>query len=218
MTLGPLFMFEKVKGTKLCQPRILQVATYIPIIVIETLDPYTYTRQFRLVSFRCYRSVYNLYNCISSKLLLVVYLFCLFIYSFVRSNSNWNEFGEKNPLFPLIDRYTFRLAPASTNRIEYDRREAPRGALRRVMTAFRVPRRSFAIKHRATAANLRYSIDKIVRRYRDSWRALGIETIKHIVATSKNVVATRSDRFIHILSSLFINVGNGYKNSKRQVF
>lgn len=28
MTLGPLFMFGKVKGTKLCQPRILQVAIY----------------------------------------------------------------------------------------------------------------------------------------------------------------------------------------------
>ena len=67
MTLGPLFMFGKVKGTKLCQPRILQVAVYThhrnrnfgSVHVHAAIS----SRSIRL----CYRSVYNLYNCISSK-------------------------------------------------------------------------------------------------------------------------------------------------------
>lgn len=90
-------------------------------------------------------------------------------------------------------RYTFRLAPASTNR-------APRGALRRAMTAFRVPRRSFAIKHRATAAN---PLDtRSIKSYvgiEDSWRALsGIETIEHMV---EKRYAQLSFNIEHILSS-----------------
>lgn len=93
MTLGPLFMFEKVKGTKLCQPRILQVATYIPIIVIETLDPYTYTRQFRLVSFRVIdpSTIYIIAFLRNNFYSLFIYFVYLFIRSFDRIRIGTNS-------------------------------------------------------------------------------------------------------------------------------
>lgn len=111
----------------------------------------------------------------------------MFIYLLDRIRIRW----EKSSLSSY--RYTFRLAPASTNR-------APRGALRRAMTAFRVPRRSFAIKHRATAAN---PLDtRSIKSYvgiEDSWRALsGIETIEHMV---EKRYAQLSFNIEHILSS-----------------
>lgn len=109
------------------------------------------------------------------------------------------------------------MAPASTNRIESDRRKAPRGALRRVMTAFRVPRRSFAIKHRATAANLRYSIDKIntsvSRLVARSWHR-NYQT--HSCHVEK--CGCHAQRSFHTYIIVPFHNSNGYKNSKVKFF
>lgn len=127
---------------------------YIPIIVIETLDPCTYTRQFRLVPFVSVIDPYTIYIIafLRNNFFFTpsIYLFCLFICSIEF------EFGGKNRLLSIHLSLGASLDESSSA-----------GGVKTSDDCISCAKTVICNKaSRHCSESPRYPIDKIVRRYR----------------------------------------------------